>query len=231
MPSYGEPIEELNKVRIEDNGEPLVEILKACPEIRFAADHPKFPGRERTCWARTTVAEMLCKAQSYLPDGLHLEIQDAYRSMDSQRALFLLLCEEFKMKHPEWTEAELLERTNDFVHSPDLKAPPPHTTGGAADVTLVDDSGKKIDMTSPFPWDEQSAPTNFPGISKEARANRRILISAMSKAGFTNYLGEWWHWSYGDSAWAVRIGRDTAIYGQVDRAPISNEACVGAEAR
>ena len=217
MPTYGEPIEELNKVRIEDNGEPLVEILKACPEIRFAAEHPKFPNSVRTCWARKTVVEMLCKAQSYLPEGYYLEVQDAFRSMDSQQALFRMLCEELKLKNSEWTEAELLERTNDFVADPYIKAPPPHTTGGAVDVNLVDESGNKIDMTSPFGWDEVSAPTNYPGISKEARKNRHILIKAMSKAGFTNYLGEWWHWSYGDSAWAVRIGRDTAIYGAVEQ--------------
>ena len=155
MPSYGEPVEELNEIRIEDNGEPLVEILKACPEIRFSSTHPKFPDNPRTCRARKTVAEMLCKAQSYLPEGLHLEIQDGYRSQDSQEALFRMLCEELKLKHPEWTEAELLERTNDFVADPYAKAPPPHTTGGAVDVTLVDDTGNKIDMTSPYPWDEQ----------------------------------------------------------------------------
>jgi D-alanyl-D-alanine dipeptidase len=159
---------------------------------------------------------MLCRAQSYLPEGLHLEIQDAYRSEESQRALFRMLCEELKLKHPEWTEADLLARTNDFVASPYAPVPPPHTTGGAVDVTLVDDSGLRLDMTSPYEWDETSAPTSFPGISERARRNRRILQTAMSKAGFTNYLGEWWHWSYGDSCWAVRLGRDTAIYGRVD---------------
>ena len=71
-------------------------------------------------------------------------------------------------------------------------------------------------------WDEVTAPTSFPGISKEARLNRRILITAMSAAGFTNYLGEWWHWSYGDSAWAVRIGRHTAIYGKVEHPPVND---------
>lgn len=222
MPSYGEPIEELNRVRINDNGEALVEIQKACSEIRFASTHPKFPDNPRTCWARKTVAEMLCKAQSYLPEGYHLEVQDAFRSQDSQEALFRMLCEELKLKHPEWTEAELHERANDFVADPYAKAPPPHTTGGAVDVTLVDDSGNKIDMTSPYGWDEVTAPTNFPGISKEARRNRHILITAMSKAGFTNYLGEWWHWSYGDSAWALRIGRDTAIYGKVEHLPVND---------
>jgi D-alanyl-D-alanine dipeptidase len=162
---------------------------------------------------------MLCRAQSYLPKGLHVELQDGFRSTDSQQALFTLLCEELKLKHPEWSEAELLEHTNEFVASPYVKIPPPHTTGGAVDVTLVDENGARLDMTSPHGWDETSAPTNFPGISEKARKSRRILIEAMSRAGFTNYLGEWWHWSYGDSAWALRTERDTAIYGQAKPPP------------
>jgi len=34
--------------------------------------------------------------------------------------------------------------------------------------------------------------------------------------GLTNYLGEWWHWSYGASGWALRVGAKTALY---DRLP------------
>jgi D-alanyl-D-alanine dipeptidase len=214
VPTYGEPIEELNRIKIKDNGEPLVEILKLCPEITFAADHPRFPGAPRTCWARKTVAEMMCRAQSHLPDGLHLEIQDAWRSPESQMKLFTLLSNELRSKNPAWTESELLEHANQFVANPFISAPPPHTTGGAVDVTVMNAAGEMLDMTSPYGWSEISAPTSYTGISKEARRNRHILIEAMSKAGFSNYLGEWWHWSYGDSAWALRAGLDTAIYGE-----------------
>lgn len=223
MPTYGEPIEELNKIRIDDNGEPLVEILKLCSDIRFAADHPKFPGSPRTCWARKTVAEMMCLARTYLPQGIYFEVQDAWRSGTSQRALFHLLCADLRLKNPEWTEEELLYHTNEFVASPFIEAPPPHTTGGAVDVTLVNDSGEKLDMTSPYGWSEESAPTSFPGISEEARKNRRILIYAMSRAGFSNYLGEWWHWSYGDSAWALHASLDSAIYGEAPEPPVEAE--------
>lgn len=224
MPSYGEPIEELDNIKIEDNGEPLVEILKLCPEIRFAAEHPKFPGSPRTCWARETVAAMLCEAQSYLPEGLHLELQDAWRSPESQEALFRMLCEELRMRNPEWTEDELMEHTNEFVANPYINAPPPHTTGGAVDVTLVDNAGQHLDMNSPYGWSEVSTPTSFPGISAEARKNRHILNYAMSRAGFSNYLGEFWHWSYGDSAWALRASLDTAIYGQASGPPVEADS-------
>ncbi len=73
-----------------------------------------------------------------------------------------------------------------------------------------------LDMTSPFEWDETGAPTELKGLSPEARANRKLLIDALSAAGLTNYTGEWWHWSYGDSGWALRIGAKSALY---DRLP------------
>jgi D-alanyl-D-alanine dipeptidase len=57
------------------------------------------------------------------------------------------------------------------------------------------------------------------GLSEESRRNREILIRLMSGAGFTNYLGEWWHWSYGEPGWALRTGRDTAIYGPLEDIP------------
>ena len=159
---------------------------------------------------------MLAEAQGFLPQGLYLEIQDAYRADTSQRLLFRKLCEELQNRHPEWRQEELLVRTNDMVASPYIDSPPPHTTGGAVDVTIVDENGNHIDMTSPYEWDERTAPTSFPGLSPQARQNRKILITAMSRAGFSNYLGEWWHWSYGDPGWALRTGLNTAIYGKVD---------------
>jgi D-alanyl-D-alanine dipeptidase len=35
----------------------------------------------------------------------------------------------------------------------------------------------------------------------------------MLGAGFSNCRDEWWHYSYGDAAWAVRTGRKTCVYG------------------
>ncbi len=219
VPTYGEPIEELNKIKIVDNGEPLVQVLKHCPGITFAAEHPKFPGSPRTCWVRRTVADMLCEAHSYLPEGIHLEIQDAWRSPVSQMELWRLLTEELKLKNPDWAEDVLIEHANQFVANPFIRVPPPHTTGGAVDITLMNVDGQMLDMSSPYGWSETAVPTNYPGISAEARRNRGILKTVMSKAGFSNYLGEWWHWSYGDSAWALRAGLDIAIYGPAEGPP------------
>ena len=71
-------------------------------------------------------------------------------------------------------------------------------------------------MTSPFEMDETSAPGDVQGLTEEAQANRRLLFNALETTGLTNYRGEWWHWSYGDSGWALRVGAKAALY---DRLP------------
>ena len=50
--------------------------------------------------------------------------------------------------------------------------------------------------------------------------NRRLLYNAMTRAGFSNYPDEWWHFDFGNQFDAIRTGR-TAIYG----AAVYTDAC------
>ena len=45
---------------------------------------------------------------------------------------------------------------------------------------------------------------------------RALLRGAMARSGLTNYPAEWWHWSYGDQAWAYRGGHPAALYGAIE---------------
>jgi hypothetical protein len=45
--------------------------------------------------------------------------------------------------------------------------------------------------------------------------NRDLIIGALLGVGFSNCRDEWWHWSYGDSAWSVRTGCAVAVYGLI----------------
>jgi len=108
--------------------------------------------------------------------------------------------------------------TNRFFAPVDQKAPPGHCTGGAVDVQLLGPGGKPLDVTSPFTgW--QAAPTWIEGLTPEAKRNRMILVEAMLGAGFSNCRDEFWHYSYGDAAWAVRVGADYCIYGLAELPP------------
>ena len=126
----------------------------------------------------------------------------------------------YKAAHPEWKAATLNRVTNTMSAPPHDKCPPPHTTGGAVDLCpFYTSTGDFLDMVSPGEWDATTAPTVYKKLSHEAQANRDLLIKVLSDAGLTNYAGEWWHWSYGDSGWALRIGAPFALY---DRLPDTN---------
>lgn len=215
-----EPIAELNRIKIRDNGEPLVDALKA---LKSAQIHPERKNYRKESpyrfHARETVVSMLRRAERALPKGYCLMLWGIYRSHEDQVKIYNDVYDEFKKKHPCWPKNILRRQTNRFVHPPDILTPPGHSTGGAVDLSLMGPDGKPLNMTAPF--DAQSeerrkvAATFSPHLAQSARRNRRILVEAMGQAGFTNYGGEWWHWSYGDSCWAWRMGRTVAIYGPI----------------
>jgi zinc D-Ala-D-Ala dipeptidase len=211
----GEPMRALNRVRIVDNGEPLVDFLEVAPALRFAERHPLFE-YPRVHLARRTVAEMLGRAQALLPAGITLEIVEGWRSPEAQRMMYQHTYMEFRRRHPEWPEAMLRRQTNRFSAPPEARTPPPHTTGGAVDLHLVGPDGRMLDFTSPFDvLDRRNDAMNARGLSETARRNRALLTEVLTAVGLTNYAAEWWHWSYGDSGWALRTGRDTAIYDRI----------------
>ena len=51
-----------------------------------------------------------------------------------------------------------------------------------------------------------------------------MLLSAASKVGLVNYGYEWWHYSYGDRAWAYVEKNEKAIYGLIDKDKINISA-------
>jgi D-alanyl-D-alanine dipeptidase len=211
---FGEPIEELVKIPTEDNGEPLVDIFQVCPRLRWAQQSPRwdFP---RSGLARQGMAEMLCRASEYLPSGLYLEIVGAFRPFEIQKLMYERAREELRAQHPHWDEEFLIRYLNVFSAPPIWDTPPPHTTGGAVDLFLVTEDDERLDMISPFEMGWTSAPMFLEGLSETARRNRDILADVLTRAGLTNFPGEWWHWSYGEPGWALRGGHPVALYGAV----------------
>jgi D-alanyl-D-alanine dipeptidase len=211
---YGEPISELVKIDIQDNGEPLVDIFAMSRRITWAVEGPRwnFP---RTGLARESVARMLAHAQKLLPDGLRLHITGAFRPFEIQKKMYETARAELAEQHPDWDEEYLTEYINVFSAPPIWDTPPPHTTGGAVDLFIVDENGEQLDMVSPYELGWESAPTYVEGLTPEARRNRDLLISVLTESGLTNFPGEWWHWTWGEPGWALRVGRTVALYGAV----------------
>ena len=217
---YGEPVEELVKIEIEDNGEPLVDIFQVCPELRWAEQSPRFDF-PRSGLARLSVAHMLKQAQESLPHGLFLQIVGVFRPFEVQKQMYETARAELKKQHPDWDEDLLTEYINVFSAPPIWDTPPPHTTGGAVDLSIIDRKGERLDMVSPHEIGWDSAPMFVEGLGDEAIRNRALLRDVLEGAGLTNFPGEWWHWTWGEPGWALRTGRKVALYGAVpeDKVP------------
>ncbi|HLC58680.1 MAG TPA: M15 family metallopeptidase [Candidatus Nanoarchaeia archaeon] len=166
--------------------------------------------KDDECFVRETVAIMLSCAQSILPNNFSIKLVDGFRSMSIQKELYHSVFEEFKNKFPTLSDEELEIKTDKFVANP--KIIPPHTTGGAIDLTLVDSNLNELDMGTSVNFLADEAATNHPNISEEAKKNRQILIECLEKVGFVNYPLEWWHWSYGDRTWAFYKKKTFSIY-------------------
>lgn len=202
-----EPIAALNRVRIRENYEPLVDIREHCPLVEVPL--------EVTCpFLRATVARMLHTASLSLPRGYRLRAGTCLRTLAMQKDLWDGYYQKLKAEHPDWPASTLRRATNRYFAPYDQPAPPGHCTGGAVDVALLDPEGNVADLSSPAQgW--QAAYTWSPIPTGQARSHRMILVAAMLSAGFSNCRDEFWHYSWGDSAWAVRTGHRECPYGLV----------------
>lgn len=211
-----EPVSAMRPIPIRDNGEPLVDFIELCPDLFWVPRHPVFD-YHRFRLNRLSVARMLCAAASRLPAGLRLAVVEGWRPPEIQRQMHRATRERLRRENPDWSAQKLGRTANRFSAPMDRHAPPPHTTGGAVDVHLVDAAGEILDFVSPYTlMDPHGAPAAAPRLTPEARRNRELLQEAMSSAGFTNYAAEWWHWSYGDQGWAYRGGHAEAVYAAIE---------------
>lgn len=201
-----ESIKDLKKIRIKDNGEPLLAIKKHCPKIIIEFWRKEDLAQEKTLYARMTIVKMLKKAQRLLPQNIRFKIRDAWRPIESQRRLYKKSLAKRKREHPNWPKSQLIKETNKWTFPPDQDLPPYHSTGGALDLTLSFQNKRSLPMKSkkdPLP--------------EYILKNRQLLKETMERVGFSNYPVEWWHFSYGDSGWALRTKRKIAIYGGIKR--------------
>ena len=67
-----------------------------------------------------------------------------------------------------------------------------HNQGVAIDLTVVNfKTGRELDMGTPF--DNFTDKAHTANATGAPAANRKILGDAMGRAGFVNYVDEWWH--------------------------------------
>lgn len=215
-------------VLIRESGEPLVALLPT--QLSLATPHPYealgAPYGGVSPWAlRRGVAARLLVAQQALASlrpGWRLHVLDALRPLAVQRFMVELTDRQLARDEPHLDAEARAVRVRQFwaMPSEDPTTPPPHSTGAAVDVTLVDAAGLVLDMGSPFDEPtERSYPDHFAAAGddagKRAHQHRQLLFVVLRDAGFRRHPREWWHFSYGDQAWAAETGAPAALYGRI----------------
>lgn len=207
-------------VPIQENGDPFID-LKDQKQLVYGPS-PEIPNNTDYTKIRKTVYEKILTAQALLPKGIRFCVYEAYRSLGLQEMLFDNRYRLISNHYPAWTHEQIFEETtrliSPVVNLDGTKNIPPHSTGGAFDIYLIDEQGQLLDMgihpKDCLEKDDGSlSQTDSAIISSEARANRIVMNKTLEAVGFVNYPTEYWHWSYGDRYWAYQLGRPYAIYG------------------
>lgn len=216
-PSVSEPVSALRAIPIRENGDPLVNFAEVYPELKLAS--ARFDYRRET-YLRSEVARRVAQADRFAAQrGFRILIHEGWRAPFIQKRMYAYACQKARETFPDKSDLAIRRFANRFTAPMNKRVPPPHTTGGAVDVTLTDLELRPVDVCSPFPSESyESFPTEVKGLSRKAQENRRLLVEAMSSSLLTNYPSEYWHWSFGDQGWAYRGGHPNAFYDSVEPA-------------
>lgn len=203
------------QVSIQENGDPLVDLrgfLEVFVDTRKSkVSHSYFK-------LRKSVVAKLLEARKYLPGGIFFLVIEGHRPILLQKKYFDKYSGRLRGLHKDWKKERIYQEASKYVAPPELV--PPHSTGGAIDLTLVKEGGKELDLGTRVNADPEESNnacyTLAKNISDKAKNNRQLLVHAMSKSGFVNYPTEWWHWSYGDRYWAYQERKPAAFFGSFE---------------
>lgn len=170
---------------------PLVDIGSVAPDVAVQmryAGNDNFTGSAvydcDRCFLLRETAEKLASVQRELKEkGLSLKLWDCYRPLSVQ-ALF-------------WA------RVPDPRYVADPRTGSRHNRGTAVDVTLVDETGRELDMGTGFDDFTPRAAHAWAGLPAKVKENRRTLAEAMEQGGFSRIDSEWWHYEDRSAAGGV----------------------------
>ena len=204
---------ELIKIPITDNKEDLVNVKSIIKNIVIRP--PSYLSEEgnTTGFLRFSVVQKLIKANDLLPNKYKFMLRCGYRPINAQIKRYNWMYNKIKRDHPEWNNAKVKELTDKWIAPPEIV--PPHTTGGAFDITIIKNDYRHLDMGTRLGEFNKKTSTYSKYITKENKMNRRLLINILEKVGFVNYPTEWWHWSYGDRYWAAVRNVRLSIYNSI----------------
>ena len=128
------------------------------------------------CYLRYKAVKQLVEAnKAFMKDGYRIKIFDCYRPLDIQKKMWKIV------------------PNADYVADP--KRGSVHNRGAAIDITLIDATGKELDMGTPFDFFGVEASHKFQELPEEVKKNRTYLKEIMIQNGFKPLESEWWHYN------------------------------------
>ena len=180
----------------------LAEVAGVMHDLRYASTN-NFSGRVLyagldCAWIRTEAAQGLARAAEWLArerPQWRLLVLDALRPQRIQEAI--------------WADVEGTDAAQWFANPAQGSI---HSFGMAVDVTLVQASGRELDMGSGY---DEMSPLSMPSLHAEHLALGQLsapqiaargwLHAAMTRGGFAGISNEWWHFDHGNR---VAVRRD-----------------------
>jgi predicted amino acid racemase/D-alanyl-D-alanine dipeptidase len=209
--NYRRHMQLLPTMSIKEDKSPLISLNNSGFNLIFE------PSIKNNCkyMVREAIIDKIGRISKYLDrKDKTLIIRSAWRSFEHQRLLWEERVESIKKEYPK-KELEEIEELVSFFIAPPSKST--HSTGGAVDALIFDlktdrvmrfgtNDGLKINLNDKcYPY--------HPYITPEAKENRKLLISLFEEEDFVVDIKEYWHFDYGNIAWAIEKGKDHAIYG------------------
>ncbi len=129
------------------------------------------------CFLRPKVAKAIHKAHQVLQQrGLGLKLFDCYRPRPVQEKLWKKI-PNANYVTPPWKGSM-------------------HNRGAAIDLTIIDTTGKELDMGTPYDYFGKEAHHTYTKHSKSVLENRQLLKNLMESVDLQAIRTEWWHYSY-----------------------------------
>jgi len=148
-----------------------------------------------------------CLSKAYLQKPAAERLAFAAKILAKQNPGFRLLV--YDAARPKWAQKLLWDslkkpESAKHIYVANPKRGSIHNYGCAVDLTIVDASGKPLDMGTPFDFFGNLAQPRLEKqnlmkglLSKKQLQNRALLRNIMLKAGYGTTSSEWWHFNFG----------------------------------
>ena len=126
--------------------------------------------------------------------GYRLKIFDAYRPVRAVKHFVMWGLEDLDQRMKPFFYPDLDKR--DLFNRGYIATQSTHSRGSTVDLTLLNmETGKELDMGSPFDFFGPVSHPDYEKITKEQFDNRMILRNLMLENGFEPIDCEWWHFT------------------------------------